>query len=129
MRSRMRLSICLIALGALLCTAAAASASRAQSATPIVKLARLAPLVVSGSGFGRDAVVRVTVTTNSRELVRTVRASSSGDIRVRFSGSSLTVYACRGTSIAAVARNGLDAGWRPGSKSCLAIAVPIAATG
>ena len=129
MRSRMRLSICLIALAALVGTAAAASASGASRSAPAVKLTRLAPLVVSGSGFGRDASVRVTVTTNSRKLVKTVRASSSGDIQARFSGTSLTVYACRATSIAAAARNGLDATWRPGSKSCLAIAVPIAATG
>jgi hypothetical protein len=95
---------------------------------PTVQLARVAPLVVTGSGFGGHAYVRVSVSWRTTRLVKTVRASSTGAITARFAGS-LTVYACRATRIDAVARNGLEATWRPGSKSCLAIAVPVEPTG
>ena len=72
--------------------------------------------------------MRVSVNWKTTKLVKTVRASSTGAITARF-GDSLTVYACRATRIDAVARNGLEATWRPGSKSCLAIAVPVEPTG
>ena len=88
----------------------------------------MAPVVVTGSGFGGHASVRVSVSWKTTRLVKTVRASSTGAITARFR-DSLTVYACRATRIDAVARNGLEATWRPGSKSCLAIAVPVEPTG
>lgn len=95
---------------------------------PTVQLSRMAPLVVTGSGFGGHAYVRVSVSWKTTRLVKTVRASTTGAITARF-GDSLTVYACRATRIDAIARNGLEATWRPGSKGCLAIAVPVEPTG
>ena len=108
-------------------TAAAAMAGGARSA-PSVQLSRMAPLMVTGSGFGGHAYVRVSVSWKTTRLVKMVRASSTGAITARFR-DSLTVYACRAMRIDAVARNGLEATWRPGSKGCLAIAVPVEPTG
>ena len=110
-------------VAAVVLTAGAAAASGARSA-PTVKLARMSPLVVSGNGFGAHASVRVSVSWKTTKLVKLVRASSTGAITARF-GDSLTVYACRAMRIDAVAHNRLEATWRPGSKSCLAIAVPV----
>ena len=104
------------------------AAAHETARSPSVKLVRVAPVVVSGTGFGSRASVRVTVTWKATRLVKTVRASSSGAITASFA-KSLTAYACRATRIEAVAGNGLHAAWQPGSKSCYAIAVPIAPTG
>ena len=121
----MRVVVTIVAAAAL--TVGAATAGGARSA-PTVQLSRMAPLVVTGSGFGGHAYVRVSVSWKTTRLVKTVRASTTGAITARF-GDSLTVYACRATRIDAVARNGLEVTSRPGSKGCLAIAVPVEPTG
>jgi len=84
----------------------------------------MAPLEISGAGFGSRAPVRVTVSWNSGKLQKTVRATRTGNVTASFA-ASLTVFACRATTITAVGGNGLNATWRPGSKSCYAIAVPV----
>jgi hypothetical protein len=119
----MRVLLTSVVLG-LLVVATAAGSSNA----PTVVVARMAPLVVSGAGFGSHATVEVSVHTGAKTLTKSVRASSTGAITARFS-QSLTMYACRVTRVDAMARNGLGATWRAGSKSCLALAVPISSTG
>ena len=106
------------------------AAAHETARSPSVKLVRVAPVVVSGTGFGSRASVRVTVTWKAMRLVKTVRASSTGaPSPPRSRQVAYPAYACGATRIEAVAGNGLHAAWRPGSKSCYAIAVPIAPTG
>ena len=108
--------------------AVAGTAAGRTVATPSVRLVDLAPLQVWGSGFGNRAPVRVTVSWSGKHLVRVVRSTRTGAITVSFR-ASLTPLACRGASILAVAANGLRATWRPGTKSCYAIAVPVEPSG
>jgi hypothetical protein len=106
----------------------ATTGGASTGAAPSVKLVRLAPIEVAGAGFGSRSLVRVTVRWQTNRLVKTVRATPTGAIKASF-GASLTVFACRATLLSAVSGNGRQASWRPGSKSCYAIAVPIAPTG
>jgi hypothetical protein len=108
--------------------AVAGTAAGRTVATPSVRLVDLAPLEVAGTGFGKRAPVRITVSWSGKHLVRVVRSTRTGAITVSFR-ASLTPLACRGASILAVAANGLRATWRPGTKSCYAIAVPVEPSG
>jgi hypothetical protein len=84
----------------------------------------MAPLEISGAGFASRAPVKVTVSWNTGKLQKTVRATPTGKVTASFA-ASLTILACRATTITAVGGNGFKATWRPGSKSCYAIAVPV----
>lgn len=108
-----------VALASVVATTVAAAAS-----TPSVRLVRMAPLEISGAGFGSRAPVRVTVKWNTGRLQKNVRATRSGEIDIAFA-QSLSMFGCRSVLIEAVAPNGRRADWRPGSKSCFALAVPI----
>jgi hypothetical protein len=116
------------ALSVALVTGAVATGGASTGTAPTVKLVRLAPVEVAGAGFGNGSLVRVTVRWQANRLAKTVRATPAGAIKATF-GASLTAFACRATLISAVGGNGRQATWRPGSKSCYAIAVPIAPTG
>ena len=124
----MRLLAALVLASTALTTVGVAAAAHETQRVPSVKLVRMAPLVVSGTGFGGHASVRVTVSWKTTRLVKTVEATTKGTITASFD-RSLTAYACRATRIEAVAGNGRHAAWQPGSKSCYAIAVPITPSG
>jgi len=108
-----------VALASVLATTVAAAAS-----TPSVRLVRIAPLEISGAGFGSRAPVRVTVNWNTGRLQKSVRATRSGAITIAFA-QSLSTFGCRSVLIEAVAGNGRRADWRPSSKICFALAVPV----
>jgi hypothetical protein len=109
-------------------TLVAASPATTGKSAPMVRIARLAPLQVSGTGFGRRSSVHITVRWNAKSLSKTVVASPAGKVTASF-GTSLTILACRATAVTAVAGNGLKATWQPASKSCYAIAMPVSPTG
>jgi hypothetical protein len=126
MLSSMRVFVALAVASAVLASGAIAATDSQQA--PTVRLERMSPLVVSGTGFGSRSSIRVVVSWKATRLEKTVRTTSGGAFTASFS-AALTVYACRASEILAVATNGLRATWRPGSKSCYAIGVPIAPGG
>jgi hypothetical protein len=114
-----RLFIALCAVTALL-----ASAANAGTA-PEVTFAKLAPTVVTGSGFAADRPVRVKVTWQGGNLVKVVRVGSSGRFTARWR-SSVLVFQCRGLTVAATQAGEKPVTAKPaGAKSCGVIVAPI----
>ena len=101
-----------------------ASAANAGTA-PTVSFAKLAPTVVTGSGFAADRPVRVKVTWHGGNLVKVVRTGSSGRFTARWA-SSVIVFRCRGLTVTATPANGKPVSAKPaGAKACGVIVAPL----
>jgi hypothetical protein len=114
-----RLLIALCAIPVLLASAASAGTA------PKVSFARLAPTVVTGSGFAADRPVRVKVAWHGGNLVKVVQAGSSGRFTARWA-SSVLVFRCRGLTVTATQARGKPVSAKPaGTKMCGVIVVPL----
>ncbi len=112
----------LIAFGAT--TVLLVSSANAGTA-PKVSFAKLAPTVVTGSGFAADRPVRVKVTWQGGNLVKVVQAGTSGRFTARWA-SSVVVFQCRGLLVTATQAGGKPVSAKPaGAKTCGVIVAPL----
>jgi hypothetical protein len=109
-----------------LCAAPVLLISAANAGTaPKVSFAKLAPAVVTGSGFAADRPVRVNVTWHGGHLAKVVQTGSSGRFTARWA-SSLLVFRCRGLTVTATQAGGKAVSAKPaGTKICGVIVVPL----
>ena len=109
-----------------LCAASALLASVATAGTvPKVSFAKLAPTVVTGSGFAAGRPVRVKVSWHGGSLLKVVQAGSSGRFTARWA-SSVLVFQCRGLIVTASQAVGKPVFGKPaGTKTCGVIVAPL----
>lgn len=79
MKTRFAGTLALLALGAGLAQASSAQSERAQ-----LRIARVTPLTVAGTGFQRLERVRLVAFVGGEELHRAVSASATGSFRMTF---------------------------------------------
>ncbi len=107
-----------------LCAASALLVSVATAGTaPKVSFAKLAPTVVTGSGFAAGRPVRVKVRWQGGNLLKVVQVGSSGRFTARWA-SSVLVFQCRGLTVTASQAGGNPVSARPGTKACGVIVAP-----
>jgi hypothetical protein len=108
-----------------ICAASALLGSVATAGTvPKVSFTKLAPTVVTGSGFAADRPVRVKVSWQGGNLLKVVQAGSSGRFAARWA-SSVLVFQCRGLTVTASQAGGKPVSAKSGTKTCGAIVAPL----